>query len=238
MKKNNMIAIMLLAGGVFFSSCNNNKAGFSSGSVSLKNAKDSASYALGIMQGKRFKDNGADTLFNLEVLQSAMLSALKGDSVKMSDMQMQMMINSYIEKEQNKKFEANAKAGEKFLADNKSKSGVKTTASGLQYEVIKEGTGVKPVATDTVEVHYTGTLTNGKKFDSSYDHGKAVKFPLNGVIPAWTEGLQLMTEGSKYKLYVPSSLGYGMQPPPQSGIEPNSVLIFEVELLKVYKGKK
>lgn len=239
MKKTNVIAILLLAGGVLFSSCNN-KAGSGSGSASLKNAKDSASYALGIMQGKRFKENGADTLFNLEVLQNAMLSALKGDSVKMTDMQMQTMINSYVEKEQAKKFEANTKAGEKFLADNKAKAGVKTTASGLQYQVIKEGNGMKPTATDTVEVHYTGTLTTGKKFDSSLDHpgSQPAIFPLNGVIPGWTEGIQLMSEGAKYKFFIPSTLAYGQQPPPGSGIEPNSVLVFDVELLKIRKGKK
>ncbi len=238
MKKANVIAVLLLAGGVFFSSCDKNKSGFGSGSTSLKSAKDSASYALGVMQGKRFKENGADTLFNLEVLQSAMLSALKGDSIKMTDMQMQTMINSYVEKEQSKKFEANTKAGEKFLADNKSKTGVKTTPSGLQYQVIKEGNGAKPAATDTVEVHYTGTLTNGKKFDSSLDRGQPAVFPLNGVIPGWTEGIQLMSEGGKYKLFIPSALGYGQQPPPGSSIEPNSVLVFDVELLKVRKGKK
>jgi len=237
MKKINVIALLLLAGGVFLSSCDKNKAS-SSGLASLKNAKDSASYALGIMQGKRFKDNGADTLFNLEVLQSAMMSALKGDSVKMNEMQMQMMINSYVEKEQAKKSAANTKAGEKFLADNKAKPGVQVTASGLQYQVVKEGNGVKPIPTDTVEVHYTGTLTNGKKFDSSVDRGQPAVFPLNGVIPGWTEGLQLMSEGAKYKFFIPGSLAYGPQPPPGSNIEPNAVLIFDVELLKVRKGKK
>ncbi len=205
----------------------------------LKNSKDSASYALGIMQGKRFKANGADTLFNLEILQKAMIVALRGDSVRMSDEEMQTAVNAYVEAEQTKKAEANLKAGEKFLADNKGKEGVKTTASGLQYQVIKEGTGIKPTATDTVEVRYTGTLVNGKKFDSSFDYqgDKPVSLPLNGVIPAWTEGIQLMSEGATYKLFVPASLAYGEQTIPDSGIEPNSVLIFDVELVKVKKGK-
>ncbi|MCU0355778.1 MAG: FKBP-type peptidyl-prolyl cis-trans isomerase, partial [Cytophagales bacterium] len=98
-----------------------------------------------------------------------------------------------------------------FLADNKTKPGVKTTASGLQYQVIKEGNGTKPAATDTVQVHYTGTLTSGKKFDSSFDHpgARPAEFTLNGVIPGWTEGLQLMSEGAKYKLFIPPNLAYG-----------------------------
>jgi FKBP-type peptidyl-prolyl cis-trans isomerase len=238
MKKIKVVAILLFAGGVIFSSCNN-KSGFGSGTPALKNSKDSASYVLGIMQAKNFKRGGADTLFDMAIMQSAMASVLKGDSIKMTEMQMQALFNAYLEKEQTKKLSANLKAGEKFLADNKGKEGVKTTASGLQYQVIKEGTGIKPTATDTVEVHYTGTLTNGKKFDSSMDHGgQPAVFPLNGVIPGWTEGIQLMSEGAKYKLFIPANLAYGEQPDPRSGIEPNSVLIFDVELLKVHKGRK
>jgi FKBP-type peptidyl-prolyl cis-trans isomerase len=123
--------------------------------------------------------------------------------------------------------------GKKFLAENGKKSGVKTTASGLQYEVIKEGSGAKPLATDTVEVNYKGTTIEGKVFDSN--EGKpSVKFPVNRVIPGWTEALQLMTVGSKYKLYLPAALGYGEQSP-NPEIKPNSVLIFEVELLNIKK---
>ena len=239
MKKANLLAVTLLAAIVLVSSCTNKRAGLGSGTPTLKNAKDSASYALGVMQGKRFKQGGADTLFDLELLQAAMMSTIKGDSAKMNEMQMQMIINSYVEGQQAKQFEASAKAGEKFLADNKTKPGVKTTASGLQYQVIKEGNGAKPSPTDTVQVHYTGTLTSGKKFDSSFDHpgAKPAEFTLNGVIPGWTEGLQLMSEGAKYKLFIPSNLAYGPQPPQGSGIEPNAVLVFEVELLKVKKSK-
>ncbi|MCU0352546.1 MAG: FKBP-type peptidyl-prolyl cis-trans isomerase N-terminal domain-containing protein, partial [Cytophagales bacterium] len=146
MKKANLLAVTLLAAVVLVSSCTNKRAGLGSGTPTLKNAKDSASYALGVMQGKRFKEGGADTLFNLELLQTAMMNTIKGDSSKMNDMQMQMIINTYVEGQQAKRFEASAKAGEKFLADNKTKPGVKTTASGLQYQVIKEGNGTKPAA--------------------------------------------------------------------------------------------
>jgi FKBP-type peptidyl-prolyl cis-trans isomerase len=125
-------------------------------------------------------------------------------------------------------------AGEKFLAQNKNKPGVKTTASGLQYEVIKEGNGKKPVATDTVEVNYAGTLIDGTEFDNSYKRGSSISFALNGVIRGWTEALQLMPVGSKYKLYIPYKLAYGMND--MGHIPGGSVLICEVELLNI-KGK-
>jgi FKBP-type peptidyl-prolyl cis-trans isomerase len=122
--------------------------------------------------------------------------------------------------------------GEKFLQDNAAKEGVITTASGLQYKVITEGTGKSPKATDTVLVHYAGTLINGTEFDSSYKRKEPIEFPLNRVIPGWTEGVQLMKEGAKYRFFIPSKLAYG---PRGAGrdIGPNEALIFEVELLKV-----
>lgn len=132
--------------------------------------------------------------------------------------------------------EANKKAGEKFLTENGKRAGVKSTASGLQYEVVSEGSGAKPAATDTVKVHYRGTTLDGKEFDSSYKRNEPAQFPLNGVIAGWTEGVQLMTVGSKYKFYIPSDLAYG--PQGNQGIEPNSTLIFEVELLDIVKEKQ
>jgi FKBP-type peptidyl-prolyl cis-trans isomerase FkpA len=122
--------------------------------------------------------------------------------------------------------------GEKFLAENSKREGVKSTPSGLQYEVITEGKGKTPKATDTVLVHYKGTTIDGKEFDSSYKRGEPIEFPLNGVIPGWTEGVQLMKEGSKYRLFIPSKLAYGKRGA-GGAIGPDETLIFEVELLKV-----
>jgi FKBP-type peptidyl-prolyl cis-trans isomerase len=129
--------------------------------------------------------------------------------------------------------EKNKADGDKFLAANKTKPGVKTTASGLQYQSMTEGKGAKPAATDTVKVHYVGTLLDGSKFDSSIDRGEPAQFPLNGVIAGWTEGLQLMPVGSKYKFWIPGNLAYGDRGRP--GIEPNAMLTFEVELLEIVK---
>jgi FKBP-type peptidyl-prolyl cis-trans isomerase len=129
--------------------------------------------------------------------------------------------------------EENKAAGEKFLAENTKKPNVKTTASGLQYEVLTPGKGkTNPAATDNVTVHYKGTSLDGKEFDSSYSRGKPTSFPLNGVIPGWTEGVQLMTEGAKYKFYIPSTLAYG-ENGAGGAIGPNETLIFEVELIKI-----
>ncbi|MDQ3623701.1 MAG: FKBP-type peptidyl-prolyl cis-trans isomerase [Verrucomicrobiota bacterium] len=123
--------------------------------------------------------------------------------------------------------------GEKFLAENKSKEGVKVTATGLRYKVVTEGTGKSPKATDTVSVHYRGTLLDGKEFDSSYKRNMPAEFPLNGVIPGWTEGVQLMKEGGKSMFYIPSKLAYGASGTRGGPIGPNETLIFEIELLKV-----
>ncbi|HEX8310262.1 MAG TPA: FKBP-type peptidyl-prolyl cis-trans isomerase [Chthoniobacteraceae bacterium] len=126
-----------------------------------------------------------------------------------------------------------AATGEKFLKENAAKEGVKTLPSGLQYQVLREGTGKSPKATDTVETHYRGTLINGTEFDSSYKRNESAEFPVNRVIKGWTEALQLMKEGAKWKLFVPSDLAYGPRGTPGGPIGPNETLIFEVELLKV-----
>ncbi|HWS27505.1 MAG TPA: FKBP-type peptidyl-prolyl cis-trans isomerase, partial [Xanthomonadales bacterium] len=172
--------------------------------------------------------------------QNALAESMAGGKTLMTEAEMQEVSNQFRTIVQTKRQAAQAKAatenkakGDEFLAKNKTAPGVKTTESGLQYSVIKEGTGAKPKATDQVKVHYVGTLLNGTKFDSSIDRGQPATFPLNGVIPGWTEALQLMTVGSKYKLVIPGSLAYGEQGQPQGGIGPNEVLIFEVELLEI-----
>ncbi|HAS22844.1 MAG TPA: peptidylprolyl isomerase, partial [Idiomarina loihiensis] len=130
-----------------------------------------------------------------------------------------------------------AEEGKAYLAENAKKEGVQTTDSGLQYEVLKEGDGVSPSETDMVEVHYEGTLVNGEVFDSSYERGEPTSFPLNRVIPGWTEGLQLMKEGAKYRFVIPSELAYGDRELGDGQIPPNSTLIFTVELLNVQKDE-
>ena len=129
--------------------------------------------------------------------------------------------------------QANTNNGTQFLAENAGKEGVKTTASGLQYKIIKQGEGKKPTAANTVKVHYKGTLLDGTVFDSSYQRNAPAEFPLNRVIPGWTEGLQLLNEGGKAILYIPSELAYGQMGTPGGPIGPNATLIFEVELLQV-----
>ncbi|GMU45142.1 MAG: FKBP-type peptidyl-prolyl cis-trans isomerase [Xanthomonadales bacterium] len=205
--------------------------------ASLKTDKDKHSYMIGMTFGMQLKDFKDDV--DVALIQKAMADGLAGKTL-MTEAEMQQVSNEFRTIVQKKREEARVKAagenkakGDEFLAKNKTAAGVKTTESGLQYSVIKEGSGAKPKATDQVKVHYVGTLINGTKFDSSIDRGQPATFPLNGVIPGWTEGLQLMSVGSKYKFVIPGNLAYGEQGQPQGGIGPNEVLIFEVELLEI-----
>jgi FKBP-type peptidyl-prolyl cis-trans isomerase len=168
----------------------------------------------------------------LEIIIQAFSTIMKGDSGLISSAKAGSVTQSYFMKAQAMEGGKNKEAGQKFLADNGKRSGVITTASGLQYEVLKTGTGPKPTAANTVKVHYHGTTINGDVFDSSVDRGEPVTFGLGQVIKGWTEALQLMPVGSKWKIYVPSELGYGEQAAGPK-IKPNSVLIFEVELLSI-----
>lgn len=210
--------------------------------VALKSTLDSTSYAFGTSIGAGLKTTGLSTL-NYEVLLKGLKDAFTGGKVVLDQQQAQQCINDALAKasavknkaeiEANKiKYAPIMKEGQEFLEQNKKRAGVQTTASGLQYEVLTAGTGVKPVATDSVLVHYKGTLLNGKQFDSSYDRGEPISFPLNRVIPGWTEGVQLMPAGSKYKFFIPYNLAYGERGA-GADIPPYSTLIFEVELLKV-----
>ncbi|AXI04328.1 FKBP-type peptidyl-prolyl cis-trans isomerase [Aquirhabdus parva] len=161
-------------------------------------------------------------------------SALTEDEMRKTLMAYKEKRDAEAMKEIQKLGSENAAKGAAFLAENGKKAGVKTTASGLQYEVIKEGTGAQPTADDQVQVHYEGKMLDGTVFDSSIARGQPVTFPLTGVIPGWTEGLQLMKEGAKYRFYIPSKLAYGETG--ASTIPPNSVLTFDVELIKVIKA--
>jgi FKBP-type peptidyl-prolyl cis-trans isomerase FklB len=163
-----------------------------------------------------------------------MEQALAGDSTWLNDQEAMSAIQGYFTKISEAKGAESKKVGEAFLAENGKKKGITTTASGLQYEVIKMGNGDKPLATDEVTVHYHGTTTDGQVFDSSKDRGEPATFPLNGVIAGWTEALQLMPKGSIFKLYLPSNLAYGERGAGEK-IPPHAVLIFEVELLDIKK---
>ncbi len=204
-------------------------------SVSMKTQADSVSYAIGISIGANMKKDGLDSL-NLDVMKDAIRAAINGDSLTLNQTEAQAVIQSYLGEKQKQKAEAGVAIGKKFLAENKKNNKkVVELPDGLQYEVMKEGTGLMPTANDTVKVNYHGTLIDGTVFDSSVERGEPVEFPVGAVIKGWTEALQLMKVGSKYKLYIPSDLAYGDRPAgPKIG--PNSTLIFEVELLSI-KGK-
>ena len=198
---------------------------------------DKVSYALGIGIGRQLSQMGAADL-NIDDFAQAIKDVIAGD-LKLGDAEAQQIVQEFFAKQEEKqKAEAAEKGkaakqdGEKFLAENGKKEGVITTASGLQYLVLREGTGQNPKATDTVECHYEGTLIDGTKFDSSYDRGQTATFPLNQVIAGWTEGLQLMKEGGKYRFFIPYELGYGERGAGAS-IPPFSTLVFDVELVSV-----
>lgn len=200
----------------------------------MKTKTDSVAYAIGVTIGSNMKKDGLDSL-NLDILAKAIKHSLKGDSLLLNSQVAQGVIQAYLGEKQKQKADANIAVGKKFLDDNKSKPGVKVLPDGMQYIVMKEGTGPMPTATDTVSCHYHGTLIDGTVFDSSVDRGQPAEFPVGGVIKGWIEALQMMHVGSKWKLFIPADLAYGdraMGPK----IQPNSTLIFEVELLSI-KGK-
>ena len=199
----------------------------------LKNQMDSLSAAIGVSFSNSLSSQGI-TGINTEILNKTIAASLKGEKTTFTSEEANKFIGEYFQKLTEEKGAVVKIEGEKFLEENKKKSGVKTTESGLQYSVIKMGDGPKPTATDKVKTHYHGTLTNGTVFDSSVDRGEPVEFPVNGVIKGWTEALQLMPVGSKWKLYIPYSLAYGERAAgPQ--IPAYSALVFEVELLEIVK---
>jgi FKBP-type peptidyl-prolyl cis-trans isomerase FklB len=207
--------------------------------IVLKTQKEKASYAVGMNVGKGL---GASLhQQSVEVDQAILLrgvkDALAGGKTLLTEDEMKAALTQLQTDMLTKAAEANKKAGEGFLAANKTKEGVVTLPSGLQYKILTEGTGPKPTASDTVSCNYRGTLLDGKEFDSSYKRGQPLSIQVNGVIKGWTEALQLMPVGSKWQLFVPSDLGYGDRgADPRSGIGPGATLIFEVELLSI-QGK-
>jgi len=240
-----VIGIVVLVGGYiagsFFPMMETFKIGKS---VNLETEMDSFAYAFGIYTGGGTLSNLDQILVDEEFPKEGFVVGVKDGLNENTDVMdpttAQGFLQGFAMKQQekmmvkqNEKAETNITEGAKFLETNKAREGVSVTASGLQYEVLVKGNGISPLATDSVTVHYTGTLLDGTVFDSSVERGEPVTFKLDQVIPGWTEGLQLMKEGDKYKLFIPSEIAYGERG--ARSIEPNSTLIFEVELLKVIK---
>jgi FKBP-type peptidyl-prolyl cis-trans isomerase FklB len=198
----------------------------------LKTALDSFSYAVGMSIALQYKEFGVKTL-NTTAVMNALNDVLKNNKLAFNTEQANYVLNNYINGLMAEQAAENKKAGIAFLEANKKKPGVITLPSGLQYQVIRQGSGVNAKATDTVTVHYTGTLLNGEVFDNSIERGEPAKFTVNGVIPGWTEALQLMNVGSRWKLFIPAELAYGNYSPPGSKIPPGSALIFDVELISI-----
>lgn len=197
----------------------------------LKTTEDSLSYSLGVLIGKNLLQGGYDQI-NLDIFMTALRASLKNEPVLIAPEACEQHIQKGTNTVKMKQHESNKIAGEEFLAKNKKRSGVISLDNGLQYEILKQGDGVKPKATDEVIVHYHGTLPDGTIFDSSVDRGETISFPLNRVIKGWTEILQLMPVGSKWRVYIPHNLAYGDR---SAGpyIKPYSALIFEIELFGI-----
>lgn len=200
----------------------------------LKTAMDSLSYAIGILDGNFFKTQGLNSV-SATALGQGFGDVMKGKTIFTPE-QADQIVRNELQKNAKKKILPVIEEGQKFCSENLKKPGVKQTASGLQYEVLVEGTGPKPADTSSVKVHYEGFLLNGKKFDSSRDRGEPATFVLNQVIRGWTEGVQLMSVGSKYKFYIPYQLGYGEQGSGET-IPGGATLVFEVELIDIVKGQ-
>ena len=233
--KNSIIYVFVVALIVAATSCQQGGPA----NVKLETSADSVSYAIGVLVGSNNKQQlktapGNDEM-NLEAMAAAFRLATLGEEVEISEEDANAIIQSYFQQASKREAQANLEEGNKFLEENGKREGVTTTESGLQYEVLTEGTGEKPTETDKVRVNYHGTLIDGTVFDSSVDRGEPVVFGVNQVIPGWTEALQLMPVGSKWKVYIPSDLAYGANPRPGGAIKPNMALIFEVELLEIVK---
>jgi len=229
-----VLAIALLS----FSACNNGGGSANlSGKAELNNDIDSVSYSLGVDIAKSIKRSGVEEI-NIQALAIGLSNVMDDDSLLISTDDGKKNIQAFFRNVQTKKTNKNKEEGEKFLAENKTKEGVITTESGLQYKIITEGKGAIPTDKDKVKVHYTGTLINGEKFDSSYDRKEPSSFAVTGVIKGWTEALLLMPVGSKWMVYIPSNIAYGERPRPGGKIEPNMALIFEMELLEIVQEEE
>ncbi|MDL2245940.1 FKBP-type peptidyl-prolyl cis-trans isomerase [Parabacteroides sp. OttesenSCG-928-J18] len=231
MKKINFLLVsVFVVGSIAFTSCQPKV-----GNAKLTNGADSVSYAIGILNGDGFRQNlkGLPGEVNIETLIAGFVETLRDENAKTKIPleEANTFVQTYFQRIAEEEKAKSKIEGEKFLEENKAKSGVITTESGLQYQVITEGTGARPTETDRVKVHYTGTLLDGTTFDSTIERGEPAVFPVDGVISGWTEGLQIMPVGSKYKFWIPSELAYGEAD--NYSIPGNSMLTFEVELLEI-----
>ncbi|RYY83009.1 MAG: FKBP-type peptidyl-prolyl cis-trans isomerase [Chitinophagaceae bacterium] len=226
-----LLATALLASAVVYGQKKPVKAPPKPAANPLKNQNDSLSYAFGLYAAGMAQQS--DWKINPAILAKAVMDAQGGKTTLINKDQAEFFL---YQQQQTGKAKGNIEEGKRFLAQNKNKPGIKTTASGLQYEVMTEGTGIMPTAQDTVSANYRGTLINGKEFDASARHGGPISFPLNQVIKGWTEGLQLMHVGSKYRFFIPQELAYGLYGAGQD-IPGGATLIFEVELVDVKKKK-
>lgn len=200
----------------------------------LETFEQRLAYIVGANLGKQLAADGLEV--DLDIVLQGLKDTMSGGEMKISQEQVQATMQELQSKMQEKMTAAaqeNLEAGQAFLAENSSKEGIVTLDNGLQYRIVTEGTGEKPTASDRVSVHYTGTLVDGTKFDSSRDRGAPATFGVGQVIAGWTQVLQMMPVGSRWEVFIPAELGYGMQPPPGSTIGPNSALIFDVELLGI-----
>ena len=229
--------ITLTFAAALITACGNS---YESATPNISDRNDSLHYSFGYLQGANLANQGIDDVDMNNYVAGFMTAMDEEDSSAINDDDMQALIQSYFQELQMRQMEdqaaeadVNIEQGQAFLEENLQNSDVNETESGLQYRVIEEGDGPKPEATDQVQVHYEGSLITDEVFDSSYERGEPVTFPLNQVIPGWTEGVQLMSVGSKYQFFIPADLAYGNNPPQGSIIKPGSVLIFEVELLDI-----
>ncbi len=222
--------LIIAVSGLVLSACNKDGAGTTG---EFKNDQDKLGYSIGVDIGRNIEKAQIDSL-EIESMLSAIRDVLNKKDLKITDEEAKKFLMEYFEKKQRSEFTEKIAQNDKFFADNAKKAGVTALPSGLQYEVIKSGTGAKPGINDEVTVHYHGTLLDGRVFDSSIDRNEPATFQVGGVITGWTEALQLMPVGSKWKLYVPASLGYGER---GAGgiIGPNETLVFEVELISINK---
>lgn len=240
------LATPILAIGLLLGACNQSTNDYSDAKATFNTMEDSVSYSIGFQNGENYANQGLTDL-DIQNFLAGLNDGLQGNDSKVEEADLQDLFQRFSAYLKDKILSDNAEEQEAFLAENRTKDGVMETESGLQYKILEEGTGEIPTPQDTVRVHYTGRLVDGTVFDTSVknvamDEGvynpqrepyEPAEFLLGAVIPGWTEGVGLMKEGAKYELYIPSDLAYGKNPRPGGVIQPNDMLIFEVELIEI-----